>query len=265
MSANSQLSLHTGGIAVTYDQLSNFNPPEPTKTYAPMSHQDLIGLVKSKAENSLKGYELKGEAIGVAPKTGENVGDKMFGVLTYEHPDHPDLGLSIGFRNSYDQSLAVGVCMGAQVFVCDNLCFSGDIRVTRKHTGDVRADVENLLESAIYQAPSKHLQISKDMETMKSIEISDDEAWSILGMGYGREILLPRQLLVAKNSWHYPPQEEFEDRNLWSLYNAFTEALKSSTARDIMENHVASHNLMFDVQELMFGRKDKDLLMAVLE
>tara|TARA_B110000444_G_scaffold197342_1_gene188180 strand:+ start:15022 stop:15813 length:792 start_codon:yes stop_codon:yes gene_type:complete len=244
MSENSQLSLHTGGQAVTYDQLSLFKPPEPTKTYAPMSHQELIQLVMSKAEDSLTGYKLKDQSIGVAPKSGENIGDKMFGVLTYEHPDHPELGLSIGFRNSYDQSLAVGVCMGAQVFVCDNLCFSGEIRVTRKHTGDVRTDVENLLESAIYQAPSKHIQIANDMEFMKSVEITDDEAWAILGMGYGREILKPRQLLVARNSWVKPPQDDFSDRTLWSLYNAFTEALKSSTARDVMENHVASHELI---------------------
>ena len=238
--------MHTGGISKSFEELKTFQPPKATKTYSPVAHSDLIGIVKDNAEKTLQGYSFKDESFGVSPKIGENIGDKLFGVMTYEHDTIPDLGLSIGIRNSYDQSLSAGLVCGAKVFVCDNLAFSGDIRVSRKHTGDVVGDLENLIKSAMYQAPGRHQAIATDMEHMKEYSCTNDEAYSILGVAYGRDILKPRQLLGARNAWLNPPQEDFEDRNLWSLYNAITEALKSSSAREIMESHVSSHQLVMN-------------------
>lgn len=246
MASKTQLCLHTGGISRTFDELAIFEPPKATKTYSPVAHTDLISIVRENAEKVLNDYTFKDESFGVAPKIGENVGDKLFGVMTYEHETIPELGLSIGIRNSYDQSLSAGLVCGAKVFVCDNLAFSGDIRVSRKHTGDVIGDLESLISSAMYQAPSRHKAIAGDMDYMKEFDCSDDEAYSILGVAYGREILKPRQLLRAKQAWLKPPQDDFKDRNLWSLYNAMTEALKSSSAREIMESHVASHQLVMN-------------------
>jgi hypothetical protein len=246
MESKNLLCLHTGGISKSFEELSLYQPPEATKTYSPVAHSDLISIVKQNAEKTLAGYSFKDESFGVSPKIGENIGDKLFGVMTYEHDTIPELGLTIGIRNSYDQSLSAGLVCGAKVFVCDNLAFSGDIRVSRKHTGDVLGDLENLITSAMYQAPSRHKAIAHDMDYMKEFTCTDDEAYSILGVAYGREILKPRQLLRAKHAWLKPPQEDFEDRNLWSLYNAMTEALKSSSAREIMESHVASHQLVMN-------------------
>ena len=136
--------------------------------------------------------------------------------------------------------------MGAKVFVCDNLMFSGDIRVSRKHTGDVLEDVQKMVSNSMSIAPMRHRDLLRDAETMKDFDLKDDEAWAILGMGYGRGILRPRQLLASKEAWLKPPQEEFEDRNLWSLYNAMTEALKSSSARDVLESHSRAHGLVMN-------------------
>ena len=179
----------------------------------------------------------------------------MFGVLSYESTLSPDISLSIGVRNSYDQSLAVGVCMGAKVFVCDNLMFSGDIRVSRKHTGDVLEDIEKMISNSMAIAPMRHRDLLRDSELMMEHDLVDDEAYSILGMAYGRGILKPRQLLGAKTAWENAPHEEFEDRNLWSLYNAMTEALKTSTHRNVLESHSLAHGLVMNQGiELLEGK-----------
>jgi hypothetical protein len=239
-SAQSQLS----GQFVSFDTLASIKTPPPTETYAPVSHAELIQMVQDNAEAYLPGYVFKDEAHALSPTSGENYGNKAFSVLTYAHEEFDHIGLSIGIRNSYDQSMAMGVCMGAKVFVCDNLCFSGDIRVSRKHTGEATQDVLSLIRGAMSQAPTKHRSIEHDRLTMLDHEITNDMGYALMGVAYGRQILKPRQLLAAHRAWDKPPQEDFEDRNLWSLYNALTEALKSSGAKDVMERHVAAHQLV---------------------
>ena len=244
--SQSQVSLHTGGQIATIEQINSIAPPEETETYAPVHHGTLIEIVKQQADDKLHDYRFLDEHYGLSPLQGENRGAKLFGVLSYQSEASPEISLSIGLRNSYDQSLAVGACVGGKVFVCDNLMFQGDIRVTRKHTGDVLEDVEKMIANALAIAPMRHRDLLRDAEVMKDVELIDDEAYAILGMAYGRGILKPRQLLHSKNAWHKPLQEDFEDRNLWSLYNSMTEALKSSTARSVLESHSMAHSLVMN-------------------
>ena len=44
------------------------------------------------------------------------------------------MSLAMGFRNSIDKSMPLGICAGVTVFVCDNLALSGDFIKFRKHT-----------------------------------------------------------------------------------------------------------------------------------
>lgn len=245
----SNLCLHTGGIAVDYNKLGNFTPPEPTKTYTPMSHVELASMVKEAATRLLPEMELISEDYGVSPKSGENSGNRMFGVLTYEVPGCSDMGLSLGMRNSYDQSLSVGVCSGSKVFVCDNLAFVGNVKVARKHTGELHAQMEKLISYSISQSPKHFQQVLEDRKELQNISLNDDQAWSILGVAYGRELIKPRQLLLAMRAWQEPPQDAFRPRNAWSLYNAFTEALKSSSALDVMESHIDIHDFFMEFTE----------------
>ena len=245
--AQSQMSLKSGKKSVSLEEIVSIRPPIATDSYAPVSHGQLIEIVKMQADKQLEGYEFVDEHYGLSPKIGENKGAKLFGVLSYKSKFDSKIALSIGLRNSYDQSLAVGVCMGAKVFVCDNLMFSGDIRVTRKHTGDVLLDVEEMITTSMEIAPVRHRDLLRDAEKMKQFDVLDnDQAYAVLGMAYGRGILKPRQLLGAKQAWQNPPQEDFKDRNLWSLYNAMTEALKTSTHRDVLESHSQAHSLIMN-------------------
>ena len=239
------LLLHCDARTNTLDAVNSVKPPEQTETYTPVSHSELIHMVKGHAENTLLdlGYEFESEAYGLAPQLGENFGAKMFGVINYRSPSIQEMALSVGIRNSYDQSLSVGVCMGAKVFVCDNLAFSGDIRITRKHTGDVLGAVDTMIGEAMEVAPMRHRNLQEDADLMKELEITDDQAYALLGVGYGRGVLAPRHLLRSREAWNKPPQDAFKDRNLWSLYNAMTEALKTATARNVLESHSRAHAL----------------------
>ena len=239
------LLLHKGAEAATLEQLAMIPLPQETRSYKPVAHHDLANMLSSMAANLLPEFTLDSTQFGLARD-----GQKMFGVHTFKNGDSA-LGLSIGFRNSYDRSLSVGIAVGASVFVCDNLMLTGDLTVLRKHTSNVHADIDGLALSAIYRSRSAFNQIKQDAEVMKQIPMSDDEAYRMLGLVYGRGIITPRQIPVVKSEWETPSHDAFEDRNLWSFYNAVTESLKSSPPQSIMERHLAVHKqLMEPCQEV---------------
>ena len=230
------LLLHRGAEIATLDQLANIPLPKETKSYKPVGHAELASMLANMATNLLPEFNLERSQFGLARD-----GAKMFGVHTFKNGDSA-LGLSIGFRNSYDRSLSVGIAVGASVFVCDNLMLTGDLTVLRKHTSNVHVDIDGLALSAIYRSRSAFSQIKADAEVMKQIPMSDDEAYRMLGLVYGRGIITPRQIPVVKNEWLKPSHDAFEPRNLWSFYNAVTESLKSSPPQSIMERHLSLHS-----------------------
>ena len=234
------LLLHRGAEIATLDQLANIPLPKETKSYKPVGHAELASMLANMATNLLPEFSLEKSQFGLARD-----GAKMFGVHTFKNGDSA-LGLSIGFRNSYDRSLSVGIAVGASVFVCDNLMLTGDLTVLRKHTSNVHADIDGLALSAIYKSRRAFEQIKADAEVMKQIPMSNDEAYRMLGLIYGRGIINPRQIPVVKNEWVTPSHDDFADRSLWSFYNACTEALKSSTPQSIMEKHLAIHKQLME-------------------
>jgi hypothetical protein len=155
---------------------------------------------------------------------------------------HDSMGLSIGFRNSYDKSMSVGIAVGASVFVCDNLALTGEVTVMRKHTTNVWSDLEELAITTIYRSKSNFHRITEDAELMQHQEIDDDQAYRQLGYLYGHGIITPRQIPVVKSEWLKPSYIDFTPRTQWSFYNACTEALKSTPPTKIMESHIALHD-----------------------
>ena len=224
------------GLTPHIEELAAIPLPKETRSYKPVSHQALAIMLSTIASDLLPEFELVNMQFGLARD-----GAQMFGIHTFKNGSSA-MGLSIGFRNSYDKSLSVGLAVGGQVFVCDNLCLSGEVTVLKKHTLNVITSIESLALSAIYKSRSAFNQIQNDAEVMKGIPLSDDDAYRTIGLLYGNGILTPRQIPVVKNEWLKPSHDDFEGRNVWSFYNACTESLKSSPPQSIMERHLMLHN-----------------------
>ena len=230
------LLLHSGGEAASMEDLAAIPLPKETHSYKPVSHQALATMLGAMASDLLPEFELVNTQFGLARD-----GAQMFGVHTLKN-GHSSMGLSIGSSNSYNKSLSVGIAVGGQVFVCDNLMLTGEVTVLKKHTLNVMSSIEALALSAIYKSRSAFNQIQEDAETMKDIPLSDEDAYRTIGLLYGNGIITPRQIPVVKNEWLKPSHDDFEGRNVWSFYNACTESLKSSPPQSIMERHLALHS-----------------------
>lgn len=231
------LMLHSGAESATMNEIIAIPLPLKTRTYQPVPHEQLATMLLQMVASIFPDFSYEKSHFGLA---GD--GNKMFGVHTFRSVD-TQIGLSIGFRNSYDRSMSVGIAVGASVFVCDNLAISGDITVLRKHTSNVIRDMESLALSAIYRSQQTYAEILDDAGAMQDISISDDQAYRMLGLVYGRGIMTPRQIPVAHREWESPTHADFAPRTVWSLYNSITESLKSAPPQSIMEKHLLLHRL----------------------
>lgn len=227
------------GQKVDFEALKLISPPEATKSYQPVLHHELASAVKSIGSEILHGFTFHKEQYALARE-----GNQMFAVHSYKNGSD-EMGLSIGFRNSYDKSLSVGIAMGASVFVCDNLVFDGEITTFRKHTTNVLLDLKKLILNVVFSQKENYKKVTMDALHMKSLDVVDDTAFRLMGLLFGRGIVSPRQLPIIKKEWLEPTYPEFEDRNLWSFYNACTEALKTAPPSSIMEKHIQLHNVFF--------------------
>ena len=232
------LMIHRGGHIVTRDDLALVPVPETTESYLPVPHDHLADTLSAIGQDILKGFTLHKEQYALARE-----GNQLFGVHVFKS-SHTELGLSIGFRNSYDKSMAVGIAIGAEVFVCDNLALTGDITIMKKHTQNVWQGLEDAAISTLYRSQKNFEKIVADSETMKEAAIGDTDAFQLIGLMFGHGIMSPRQLPVVKNEWLHPSHDDFKPRNMWSFYNAATEALKSCPPIVIMEKHIQFHNLV---------------------
>jgi hypothetical protein len=237
------LLLHQGGQECSLQDLKNIPLPPETRSFKPVGHYNLAINIARVASELLREFALHKSQYGTARNGGQ-----LFGVHTFKNAN-TELGLSIAFRNSLDKSLSVGMAFGAQVFVCDNLALNGSIVKIRKHTTNVQTDLEEMILTGVYRARTSFISAVDDASRMKLVEIGDDGAYHALGHLFGHKVLSSRQMPVALKEWQQPSHEEFERRTLWSLYNAATEALKSSPPQSIMERHIGLHQHLLPNQE----------------
>jgi hypothetical protein len=241
------LILHRGAEQASRMEIGQIPIPEATRSYAPITHGELSDILAQKAEILLPEFTHHKSQFGLARQ-----GQQLFGIHSYRNGS-TDLALSIGFRNSYDKSLSVGVAVGASVLVCDNLALSGDVTLMRKHTTNVEVDLDSLIVSAILKARTAFHQVKADAHSMQQLPLRDDDAYRLIGLMYGKGVISPRQIPVVHSEWLKPSHVEFQARTLWSFYNAITEALKSTPPRIVMERHLLASRVISNVQSRMNG------------
>ena len=224
---------------VDFADLGHIKVPERTETYIPVSHQELYTRIK---EAGTKHYNTAPfeEKLEVNHR-----GQQMFGSMTFHdgsnlRTDGSGLNRSIGFRNSYDKTLPIGVCGGASVFVCSNLMFTGDIIKMRKHTQNVEEDLDILIQKLFDDVDRRYYDSVAAKGVMEEIEFSDRDTANYLGQLFVNEgVLNGAQLNKATKEWFESPV--FKERTAWSAYNACTEALKAAHPMNALEKYTKLH------------------------
>lgn len=231
------LIVHRGGWSATKADLAVVPVPEATDSYHPVPY----GRFVEEVELHIPRFGLKVQSAEFALA---REGRQMFGVLTCVNGKPTDgYALAIGVRNSYDRSLSVGLVAGARTLVCDNLAFSGEVTMHRKHTANVFRDLPDLIYRMLSQVSSMRSRIDGEIAAMRVRELPPAHAHHLMVEAVRRNVLPASRLPKVIESWDGPRHEEFRPRTAWSLFNAFTEVQKGSGPRAQMDGSLRLSSL----------------------
>jgi hypothetical protein len=236
------LILHCGGGAVSREQLEVIPTPTATATWQPIPHGTLVSRVQDTLGRS--GLIVAEEAHGVTAD-----GNRYFGLLRIQAEsvlgDGGDFGLVVGVRNSHDKSFPAGLVVGASVFVCDNLSFSGEIKIARKHTVRIMDDLPNLIEGAVGRIGTLRKTQEQRFLAYQGHEISDREAHDLFIQALDAKVLPVTRLPLAIEEWRTPRHPEFREggKTAWRLFNSISESLKGNLDA-LPRRTTALHGLM---------------------
>lgn len=231
------LVLHCGATEVARTDLSLVEMPPKTKTYCPVGHEPFVNLVQDRLADV--GFRFGAEAHALTKE-----GNRYFGLVHLlcgqENEQH---ALVLGIRNSLDKSFAASIAFGSQVFVCDNLAFNGEIKVTRKHTSQVWRDLPNLVTAAVSQTSLMRDNMDNRFAAYQDRRITTKQADHIIIQMLRKGAINTSRVEKVVQEWD-EPSHDFGPRTLWRLHNATTEALKSAPLHDIPSRTIEMNAIM---------------------
>jgi len=139
-----------------------------------------------------------------------------------------DYSTVMGLRNAHDKCFPAAIAFGASVFVCDNLSFSGESQLARRHTKNIFRDLPQVISRTIGQLADKWAFQDKRFDAYRNTDVSNKEACFLVRQAYRAGACKKTDAMDILDQWETPNHPEFEDRNAWSLFNAFTEELKGN-------------------------------------
>lgn len=232
------LMLHSGGKAIERETLEMVETPVGSGRWQPIPHYTLFNLVDQTILQN--GLQIENVQMGIAKD-----GARFFALMDISS-DMTGYRLTIGLRNSHDKMFPAGMVVGSRVFVCDNLAFSGEISIARKHTIHIMDDLPGLVVGAVGKIAIAKQSQDKRIELYKEYFIDDYDVHDMVikSVDYG---IIPNQAIPAVlKEWREPSFEDFKSRTAWSLFNAFTFIGKRFPVSELAKRTVKLHGL-FDI------------------
>ena len=214
------LYLHCGGATVSDERLAKVPTPQPEGRWHPIAHHALVAQVQS-------GLESSGMRVVNTAHALNRGGAQYFGLMQVADDNASDeWGTIVGLRNSHDKRFPAALAMGSALFICDNLAFQGQVVLSRKHTTNIMRDLPQVTNRAIGRLASFAGTAEQRASTYKDREMGNREAHDLVIRSLDAGAITTTMVPKVLEQWRTPNHPEFRDRNLWSLYNAFTETLK---------------------------------------
>lgn len=209
------LITHAGGKVVGRDEVFSIQAPEPTPTWFPLSHGQVLSTVEEKI--AVAGFQIERSQYALARNS-----QQFFGTLDLTSALAEGVKLAVGIRNSTNKTLPIGFAAGSRVFVCDNLAFSGEVVVARKHTKNGEDRFTEALARVVMQL-NQFKQVEEErIKVLSACGITDQVAESLMLRAYEQDIISSRLLPDVISEWRKPQYESFKEKTLWSLFNCFT-------------------------------------------
>lgn len=245
MSSN-PLFLHCGAESIDRHQLALVPTPPPMgPRHQPYPYIDFVDRVADGLQTI--GLGVVEERYGLMKD-----GSRFFGLMECR-PIHAammqtaqgrerDYALMVGLRGSHDQSLARGLVAGSRVFVCDNLCFSGEVQISTKQTTHIERRLPGLILDAVRGLDGIFQVQDARFAQYRAFQVKPRIGDAIITELVRREVINPSHVGRLIREWDHPSHEEHAENgwSLWRMHNACTEALKVPLDDDGMPARAAA-------------------------
>jgi len=189
------------------------------------------------------GYVQRGHHITVSKDGG-----KVFGLLTMEAPGMEGRGWAMGWRGSVDKSLSSLFAIGVNLWMCENLCLSGDaMRVMRKSTKNAKDDLEGRVLSMLWKADDLVGNMLDDLDAFKTARLSQTRMAELVGRAQYHGVIKPQQANrihseIRKPTHAYTPEGD----TVYDCFNHFTYACKQGGGDRMFQQHGNIHEFHKD-------------------
>lgn len=233
------MSLIISRNKVSAEQLASVYTPEATQSHQPIAHSTLVDLTREALGRV--GLEIREEEHGLA-----DGGLSYFGGFALKGQDiySAEREIVLGLRNSNNKRFAASICMGNRMLVCENLCFSSDVKLSRSHTTHIMRDLPRIIADAMGRVVSSWGEMENRIESYKRTEISTRRAENIVIDLADAKALPVREIYNTIKEFRNPRHEDFRGGTLWSLYNAVTENLKGSDFSKLPQRTMVTQSIL---------------------
>ncbi len=236
------LFLHCGSQTLERGQLDALSTPAGTRTHRPIGHGDFLGRIidglerqNCKVVSDSAGVSKDGgNAFGmlhVQPMQTVSFGDDWTGGSFLAPIEADDYGLAIGWRNSHKKQFSAQLAVGAGVFVCDNMMFCGETKIGRKHTLNILNEIDGKIDDAIRLMLGIKPTMDARIEHYKEEDITVGQCNDLIVRSIRDGIVPGRSAGELIKECDDPKYVEFRDWNAWSMFNCFTEILKTNVQK----------------------------------
>jgi len=236
---------------------------ERNVSYQPIAHHELVERTKGFLGDN--GFTIQDEVHSLARDNNH-----YFGLFSVDHPNRAesDRGCVVGLRNSHDKTFPAGLCAGDAPFVCDNLIFTNTIKLARRHTRNILQDLNFTINRALGKLFGFWHGQDNRIEAYKNFEIGNAQANDIVIRAAKAGALPKSKIMDVVNQWESSDHPEFWDRNVNSLYNAFTEIYKGNLVqlpnRSDALHSVLDSEVSFDINNHVENVLDMEVAEAEL-
>ena len=192
-------------------------------SYQPISHTLLIDKARQHLDEG--GFSVVDECHNLA-----RGGKRYFGLFEVTHPqrENTERGTIIGLRNAHDKCFPAGLCAGDAPFVCDNLIFTNSVKLARRHTRHILAELDQVIARTLGKLFTFWHGQDNRIESYKDYDLSNAQVNDLVIRAYQAGAIPKTKVTDVVDQWQKSDHPEFWDRNMNSLYNGFTEVYKGN-------------------------------------
>ncbi len=244
------LIAHVDTKRVPVEVVMDVPTPDRTKTWGAIGHGQLIDTLKEAIGNT--DLAIRSEEYSLSKDGG-----KMFGVFTLES-DSVEKARMLGFRNSIDKSLAVGLTAGERVTVCDNMVFSGEFIDYHVHRARLTVEVLQIAaKTALQSMLVKMVEFETWHENLKQYALKRTDAEALTFGAVESGVLSPGKFGKFHELFFEKKNEEndaYYGDNLYGFHGAMTQLWKHNSLIGTAPRHESLVKLLNQARETLLDR-----------